>query len=321
LDSQLALAAFHFQSAFGNRLCLRCDQFHKRRRIRLPPDLSRRRHAPLQIVPRHMQLLGGSINPFLPGHLDSRRPKLCGYSGFPSAIASPSLETPSCFFQGDNRGLATSHRRPPHRISGGRTTLTVINGPIHASLPQTHVWSRAERNLREWRNKQAHLQRLPDSDLTLISEKVVGDLNCLLEAVSFIGTLPLCHVVDYEIYHELDQLSSLRIATVDYFLGISPIFPRARHKVESELARGAVGVLNQRGKFLSAKPWLTMGTCPVCKRQELFVFNRYEHNEATFVAMESGHPHQDQRLAKAFAALIAAAGATGPYSRVNPRPQ
>jgi hypothetical protein len=27
--------------------------------------------------------------------------------------------------------------------------------------------------------------------------------------------------------------------------------------------------------------------------------------------MESGHPHQDQRLAKAVAALIAAAGATG----------
>jgi hypothetical protein len=68
----------------------------------LPPNLSRGRHAPLQIVPRHMQLSGGSINPFLSGHLDCRRPKLSGNSGFPSAIASPFLETASCFFQRDN---------------------------------------------------------------------------------------------------------------------------------------------------------------------------------------------------------------------------
>jgi hypothetical protein len=85
-----------------------------------------------------MQLPGGSINPFLPGHLDSRRPKLRRYSGFPFAIASPFLEAPSRFFKADNRGLATSHRHPPHRISGGRTTLTVIDGTIHASLPETH---------------------------------------------------------------------------------------------------------------------------------------------------------------------------------------
>jgi hypothetical protein len=61
-----------------------------------------------------------------------------GIRAFPSAIPSPFLEAASCFFQGDNRGPATSHRRPPYGISGGRTTLTVIGGPIHASLPQTH---------------------------------------------------------------------------------------------------------------------------------------------------------------------------------------
>src|ERR1019366_1632401 len=88
---------------------------HKRRRTRLPRNLSRGCHAPFQIVPRHMQLPDGSINPFLPGHLNSSRPKLRGYSGFPAAMASPFLETPSCFFQTDNRGLATCHGLPPRR--------------------------------------------------------------------------------------------------------------------------------------------------------------------------------------------------------------
>ena len=71
-----------------------------------------------------MQRPGRSINPFLAGNLDSHCPKLSEYSGLPSANLSPFFETPFCFFQADNRVLAASHRLPPHRISGGRTTLT-----------------------------------------------------------------------------------------------------------------------------------------------------------------------------------------------------
>jgi hypothetical protein len=67
---------------------------------------------------------------------------------------SPFLETLSCFLQGDNRGLATSHRHPPHRISGGRTTLTVTDGTIHASLPQTHVARRRYASLVDVRYAQ-----------------------------------------------------------------------------------------------------------------------------------------------------------------------
>src|ERR1019366_6741968 len=110
-----ASAAFQLESTFGNRFGLRRDQFHKRRRTRLPADLSRGSHAPFQIVPRHMQLPGGPINPFLPGHLNSSRPKLSGYPGFPAAMVSPFFETSSCFFQADNRGLATCHGLPPRR--------------------------------------------------------------------------------------------------------------------------------------------------------------------------------------------------------------
>jgi hypothetical protein len=61
-----------------------------------------------------------------------------GIRAFPPATASPFFETSSYFLQRHNRALVTSHYPPPCRISGGRTTLKVIDGTIHASLPQTH---------------------------------------------------------------------------------------------------------------------------------------------------------------------------------------
>jgi hypothetical protein len=163
-------------------------------------------------------------------------------------------------------------------------------------------WSRAERHLREWRNKQAHLQRLPDSDLIALSDQSFEKLNSILEAVSFIGTLPLVYVADYE----LNPLSLERVASFHFLQGISPVFARAQRNVQSELSRGGVGFLNQRGEFVSAVPWLALIECPVCRRAELFVFNRYERKQATYIAMETGHPHENVALAKKIAALIAA---------------
>src|SRR5262249_49714399 len=69
-------------------------------------------------------------------------------------------------------------------------------------------WFQGERYLREWRNKQAHLQRLPDSELNRLSDDFVKNLNWLLEAASFINTLPLVHVEDYA----LNPVSLERIA-------------------------------------------------------------------------------------------------------------
>lgn len=168
---------------------------------------------------------------------------------------------------------------------------------------ESSAWFRAERFLRGWRNNFAHLQTLPDSDLITLSDEFVENLNCLLEAVSFVGTLPLVYVADYE----LNPMSSERVATFHFLQGISPVFPRAQRKVQSELPRGAVGFLNQRDEFVPALPWLTMTPCPVCKRPELFVFNRYERNQATYIAMETGHPDENKLLAKSIAALIATA--------------
>jgi hypothetical protein len=142
----------------------------------------------------------------------------------------------------------------------------------------------------------------PDSDLSKLSDAILENLNNLLEAVSFIGALPLVHVMDYE----LKPISSERVATFEFLQGISPVFARAQRKVQSELPRGAVGFLNQRGEFVSALPWLTMTPCPLCRRPELFVFNRYEDNQATYIAMETGHPDENKLLAKSIAALIVA---------------
>jgi hypothetical protein len=161
-------------------------------------------------------------------------------------------------------------------------------------------WFRAERFLRDCRNKQAHLQRHPDIELGDLSDECFEKLDSLLDAVSFIGTRPLVHVADYE----LNPVSLERIATFEMLQGISPVFSRMRCKVQSELPRGAVGFLNHQENFVSALPWLTMRSCPVCKRAELFVFSRYERGSATYIAMETGHPHSDQLLGRSVGAMI-----------------
>jgi N-6 DNA Methylase len=49
---------------------------------------------------------------------------------------------------------------------------------------------------------------------------------------------------------------------------------------------------------------LCLDTCPVCKRSELFIFNRIEGGRATYVAMETGHPHHPTALAVRMDALV-----------------
>src|SRR5262249_51146213 len=146
----------------------------------------------------------------------------------------------------------------------------------------------------------AHLERAPDSDLTNVSAKFLDDLNCLLETASFISTLPLVYVEDYE----LDAISGNRFATFQLLEGISPVFQRIRRQVQRELPRGTAGFLTQREEFVSALPWLTMEHCPVCTRSEVFVFNRYTRNEARYIAMETGHARDNRALATSIAAVI-----------------
>lgn len=169
-----------------------------------------------------------------------------------------------------------------------------------AIVDGTSAWSKAERELRDRRNNFSHLQRFPDTELTGLSDELLQNLNCLLESTDFISTLPLVHVVDYE----LDPIITDRFATFQYLEGISPVFRREKRRVPAEVPRGAVGFLNQRGDFISAFPWLTMNICPMCKRPEIFVFNRYQSQMVTSIAMETGHPQELPTLLKSVATAI-----------------
>ena len=154
-------------------------------------------------------------------------------------------------------------------------------------------WAVAENRLREWRNQQAHLQRLPEVELQSMSDDFLNQLDNLLQTVTFLSSLPIVHVVDYE----FSAVDHKRKATFQMIQGISPVFQRKQQWVSAELPRGALGFLTRDGSFLPASPWLLIEPCPVCKRAEVFAFNRYEGGMPTYVAMETGHPKIIQIMA------------------------
>jgi hypothetical protein len=163
----------------------------------------------------------------------------------------------------------------------------------------TSDWGQAETTLRERRNYQSHLQRVPDVEIRNMSEEYTKLLDILLSHVPFLGTIPLVYVVDYQY-----RPSGERIARFQFLQGASVAFQQREHTVPEELPRGVVGFLDQRGDFRSAFPWLIWDSCPVCMRSELFVFNRIESDQVTYVAMETGHSHHPADLAERMATLV-----------------
>src|SRR5207247_901311 len=95
---------------------------------------------------------------------------------------------------------------------------------VEPMADESSPWSRAERHLREWRNRHSHLQRLPESEVHMLSDGFAESLRVLLKTASFVSTFPLVYVVDYE----LNPVSSERVATFHLLQGISPVFPRTR---------------------------------------------------------------------------------------------
>src|SRR5207249_1447272 len=73
-------------------------------------------------------------------------------------------------------------------------------GVLETLLADTaSAWAQAERTLHEHRNKQSHLQRLPDVEMRSISAQCTQLLDVLLGGVPFMGTTQLIHVVDYQL--------------------------------------------------------------------------------------------------------------------------
>src|ERR1700691_2628178 len=92
------------------------------------------------MVPLHTQLSRGPADAFLPGHFDSQCPQFVRYRRLSLAVLPPLFETRFRFFETDGRSFASRHGGvPPRRTPGGRTTLPIKPGGIHAGLPKAHT--------------------------------------------------------------------------------------------------------------------------------------------------------------------------------------
>ena len=159
----------------------------------------------------------------------------------------------------------------------------------------------AEGALRKLRNDLSHLHGLTEPQCVQESRKRSEDLDELLEAVSFLVDVPLVYIRDYA----LDGFTGERRVVYDLLRGASVVFERVQRVVGKEIPRESLGLLGHSGDFYTLSPWLNLHTCEVCKRPEVFVFNRCtKGQEATFVAMESGHPWPSEEMGGVFSKLM-----------------
>lgn len=148
-----------------------------------------------------------------------------------------------------------------------------------------------------WRNGGAHLHRLTEEQVAAVSTKCIDHLDVLFEACSFLTDTPLVFVEDYA----RDPLTGVRRAKFAHVVGISPAFRSESKTVDGEISRGDTGVQDTSGRFHSLSPWLMRRTCAACGHAETFVMNKADGRQATFVAMETGHPLVDDPQAVRFA--------------------
>lgn len=158
--------------------------------------------------------------------------------------------------------------------------------PELATLDVEDPWSRAEIELRNERNKAAHLYRHSPSEIQALSERMEMELCKLLEGLVLLSSVKLAVVIDYS----RDALSGDRTAEVQVLRGASRAFPRETIEVREELARNSVGLFDTGGTFHRLTPWLIWEHCRRCEREELFAFARYEGQTAEYVALTTGHP-------------------------------
>lgn len=159
----------------------------------------------------------------------------------------------------------------------------------------------AEGALRKLRNDLSHLHGLTEPQWVQESRQRSEDLDELLEAVSFLVAVPLVYVRDYA----LDGCTGERQVVYDLLRGASVVFERVKRVVGKEIPRESLGLLGHSGDFYTLSPWLNLHTCEVCKRPEVFVFNRCtKGQEATFVAMETGHPWPSEEMGGVFSKLM-----------------
>jgi len=169
-----------------------------------------------------------------------------------------------------------------------------------AAEDPTSPWARSETAMRGQRNRQAHLERRPASEVAQQSEEHQQHLDSVLEGVDLLAAHTLVYVEDYV----LNPASLERTACFRLLQGSSTAFRREQRPVLTELARETMGLLTSEGEFYNLYPWVIREICPVCKRLEVFVFNRLEGHEVTYVAMETGHSHEKPELVDQWRRLL-----------------
>jgi hypothetical protein len=179
--------------------------------------------------------------------------------------------------------------------------------PLTTPIPQfsqfnsATILDAAEAELRRSRNENAHLRRTPDSEFVERSQHLSSLLDTMLEELRFLADIPLVHVRDYW----LDEVTGERKVKLDLMRGASDAFDRDERSVEHEHSRGAIGLIGHSGQLHSLSPWLIRRDCNICRRPETFIFNRWQREVVTFVAMETGHPWEEPGMGRVFSAFRA----------------
>jgi len=123
----------------------------------------------------------------------------------------------------------------------------------------------------------------------------------LLEAVSFIGTVLLSIVADYQ----LNPVSSERVATFHSSRGLAPSFLETNAKFNPNATWGR-GLLESAGRVCVRRTLAHAEPVPVCKRAELFVFNRHENNLATYIRDGERTSSENAALGEKYCYMIGA---------------
>jgi hypothetical protein len=172
---------------------------------------------------------------------------------------------------------------------------------LHSALSEPEsALSHACSQLRRWRNDESHLVRRPAGEVVEASQQAAGYLRVLFEAASLLTQTPLLAVEDYK----RDIHTEEPHARLAYVVGVSAAFKRQWERVDSELTRDQLVIRDVHGKHHSLHPWLIRRTCAQCHHAETFVLSSFDHDQAKYVAMESGHVFNDQTLVPVLARLM-----------------
>jgi hypothetical protein len=232
----------------------------------------------------------------LVGYAQLRALGICRDDEFPGHLAQYAQGGSFSFDWGKHRSFLD------HAIAASARHENPLALPLPelATLGLDGAWSDAERALREERNRLAHLLRVRPSEQRRLGDELREALDRLLAGLALLSTARLAVVDDYS----LDAVSGARVAELRLLRGASRLFARQTLRVDRELARGGVGLLDGDDRLHGLSPWLLWTHCPRCEHDELFGFARCDGGMAHYVALGTGHPLESEPLGRRWEEMI-----------------